>query len=257
VKDETRVNSSFQLDNYGSKFTGEYRLRGDFFVNNLSGSADTLNGSVLQTFAPSNGIYGSMRYERPLGNVFDSVGLGYSKNTYDIGGELAASGISGDSEIIDMFWNRSFERGINHNSNGRLAFASKNASLSEPIGTTDKLSIFSAEYSLNSVSPDFSKVNVGMVRLSQGVGGFLGSMLASNDPSASRQGGSGKHAGGNFSKLEFRYDYVQRFTSNQTLLATLSGQYSNALLTSMEQMALGGPTSVRAYPISEYLVDSG
>ena len=107
------------------------------------------------------------------------------------------------------------------------------------------------------LSADFSKVNVGLLRLSQGIGGFLGSMKASDDPNASRLGGSGKHAGGNFSKLEFRYDHLRRFTANQTLIATLSGQYSNDLLSSMEQMALGGPTSVRAYPISEYLVDSG
>lgn len=257
VKDESRLDFNFQMDNYGSKFTGNYRVRGDFSVNNLTGSADTVNGSVLQTFDPNNGIYGALSYERPLSDIRDSVGLGYSKNTYDIGGELAASGISGTSEITNLFWRRSFQRGINRNSYGLLAFARKDATLSAPIGTTDKLSVFSAEYGFNSLSTDFSKVNVGLIRLSQGLGGFLGSMPASNALSASRQGGSGKHAGGTFSKLEFRYDHVRRLSANQTLLTTLSGQYSNDLLTSVEQMALGGPTSVRAYPMSEYLVDSG
>ena len=257
VKDEERVNFNLQMDNYGSKYTGKYRLRGDVSVNNLTGAADMLSGSVLQSFNPTNGIYGALSYERPLSDVRDSVGLGYSKNTYDIGGALAASGISGTSEVANMYWRRSFDRGIQHNSYGLLALARKNADLSPPIATTDKLTVLSAEYDLNSLSADFSKVNVGMIRLSQGIGGFLGAMSASNDPSASRQGGSGEHAGGNFSKLEFRYDHIRRFTANQTLLATLSGQYSNDLLTSMEQMALGGPTSVRAYPISEYLVDSG
>ena len=257
VKDEKRVNFDFQMDNYGSKFTGKYRLRGDFSVNNLTGAADIVNGSVLQTFEPSNGIYGALSYERPLDNLRDSIGLGYSQNTYDIGGELAASGISGASEITNVFWRRSFQRAISFNSNGRVGLYRKVATLSAPIGTTDKLAVLSAEYSFNSLSPDFTKVNVGLVRFSQGIGGFLGAMAGSNDPTASRQGGSGEHAGGNFSKLEFRYDRVQKFTANQTVLATLSAQYSNDLLTSMEQMPLGGPTSVRAYPISEYLVDSG
>jgi len=257
VKDEKRMNFDFQMDNFGSKFTGKYRLRGDFSVNNLTGVADTVNGSVLQTLDPSNGIYGALSYERPLNDVRDSIGLGYSQNTYDIGGELAASGISGASEIANVFWHRSFQRAISFNSNGRVGLYRKVATLSAPIGTTDKLAVFSAEYSFNSLSADFKRVNVGLVRFSQGVGGFLGAMAGSNDQTASRQGGSGDHAGGNFSKLEFRYDHVRRFTANQTLLATLSGQYSNDLLTSMEQMPLGGPTSVRAYPISEYLVDSG
>ena len=257
VKDEKRVNADFQMDNYGSQFTGKYRLRGDFSVNNLTGAADIVNGSVLQTVEPSNGIYGALSYERPLNNVRDSVGLGYSQNTYDIGGQLAASGISGSSEITNVFWRRAFRRAISFNSNGRVGLYRKVAKLSAPIDTTDKLAVLSAEYSFNSLSADFKKVNVGLIRFNQGIGGFLGAMAGSNDPTSSRQGGSGEHAGGNFSKLEFRYDYVRRFAANQTVLATLSGQYSNDLLTSLEQMPLGGPTSVRAYPISQYLVDSG
>ena len=257
VKDERRLDSTLQLDNYGSKFTGAYRLRADFSFNNLSGAADTVSASVLQSFEPTNGIYGALRYERPLNDIRDSVGLGYSKNTYNIGGELAASGISGTSGIADLFWRRSFKRGINRNSHGLLTFARKDATLSAPIDTTDTLAVLSGEYGFNSLSYDFSNINVGLIRFSQGIGGFLGSMQASDDPNASRLGGSGKHAGGAFSKLEFRLDHLTRFTANQTLLATLSGQYSNDLLTSMEQMALGGPTSVRAYPISQYLVDTG
>ena len=257
VKEERRLDFKLQTDNYGSKYTGRYRLRGDFSINNLSDSADTVSGSVLQTFKPTNGVYGALNYERPLGDLRDSAGLGYSKNSYDIGGEFATSGISGISQISNLFWRRSFQRGINHNSYGLLAFARKDAKLSVPLDTADKLSVLSAEYSFNSLSADFSMVNVGLIRLSQGFGGFLGAMQASDDPRSSRVGGSGKYAGGKFTKLEFRYDHVQRFSANQSLLVTINGQYSKDLLTSMEQMALGGPNSVRAYPISQYLVDNG
>jgi len=257
VRNESRVNFNLQMDNYGSKFTGNYRLRGDVSVNNLTGSADVLNGSLMQTFDPSNGIYGALGYERPLGDIRNSVGGGYSKNTYDIGGDLADSGISGTSEITHLYLRRSFQRGIRYNSYALLDIARKNATLSAPVGTTDKLAVVSAEYDLNNVSSNFSRVDVGSIRISQGFGGILGAMQASNDPGASRQGGSGKNAGGSFTKLEGRYDHIQRLTTNQTLLTTVSGQFSNDLLTSIEQMALGGPTSVRAYPISEFLVDSG
>ena len=36
----------------------------------------------------------------------------------------------------------------------------------------------------------------------------------------------------------------------------LEGQYSNSLLTSLEQFSIGGPNSVRAFNISERLTDS-
>lgn len=257
VQDEKRLNFNLQMDNYGSKFTGNYRLRGDFSVNNLSGAADVVNGSLMATFSPSNGVYGALGYERPLNDIRDSVGFGFSRNAYSIGGELADIGISGTSEIENLYWRRSFQRGIQYNSYALMTFARKDATLSAPIDTTDKLAVVSAEYSFNSTNALFTGVNVGLIRVSQGLGDTFGSMQASDDPKASRRGGSGKNAGGTFSKLEFRYDRVQRLTNNQTLLATLSGQFSNDLLTSIEQMALGGPTSVRAYPISEFLVDSG
>lgn len=257
VKDESRVDFRLQADNYGSQYTGRYRLRGDFSLNNLSGAADRISGSVLQTLEPDNGIYGALSYERPLSDIQDSVGVGYSNNIYNIGGDLAASGISGTSEIANLFWRHSFKRGVHYNSNGVLAFARKNATLSAPIDTTDKLAVLSAEYDFNTLNAGFSKVNVGMIRLSQGFGGLLGAMQGSDDPNSSRQGGSGDYAGGDFTKFEFSYNHLRRVTPNQTLLVTLSGQYSNDLLTSMEQMALGGPTSVRAFPVSQYLVDSG
>jgi hemolysin activation/secretion protein len=257
VQDERRLDFSLQGDNYGSKVTGEYRVRGDFSLNNVSDSADVLNGSLLATFNPANNLYGAFSYERPLKDIRDSAGFGYSNNSYSIGGDLADLGVTGSSEIENLYWRRSFQRGIQYNSYALMAFALKNAKLSAPIDTTDKLSVVSAEYGFNSTNAIFTGVNIGLIRLSQGLGNFLGSMQSSDDPSSSRHGGSGQYAGGAFTKLEFRYDRVQRLTINDTVSVTVSGQYSNDLLTSIEQMALGGPTSVRAYPISEFLVDSG
>jgi len=257
VKDEHWFEFDVQGDNYGSKYTGEYRLRGDFSLNNLTDAADVVNGSLMMTFAPRNGIYGALSYQRPLFDIRDSSDIGFSRNAYTIGGDLADSGISGTSTIVHLALRRSFQRGIQFNNYGLLTFARKASTLSAPINTTDKLAVLSGEYGFSSASTDLSRANSGLVKISQGLGNVLGSMQAKDDPVASRHGGSGKNAGGAFSKLEFRYDWVQRLTSNQTLLSTVSGQYSKDLLTSIEQMALGGPTSVRAFPISEFLVDSG
>ena len=41
------------------------------------------------------------------------------------------------------------------------------------------------------------------------------------------------------------------------MLVRLDGQWSNDLLVSLEQFPMGGPESVRAYPLSSFLTDSG
>src|SRR3546814_14334310 len=46
-------------------------------------------------------------------------------------------------------------------------------------------------------------------------------------------------------------------TRSQRLDLKLNGQYSDDVLVPMEQFALGGPDSVRAYPISDALGDRG
>jgi hemolysin activation/secretion protein len=82
------------------------------------------------------------------------------------------------------------------------------------------------------------------------------------DGNSSRSGGSGDVAGGDFSKINLNLAHWQPLTfsnlvKNQAILARLDVQSSGDLLVSMEQMSLGGPNSVRAYPPAEYMVDSG
>jgi len=82
-------------------------------------------------------------------------------------------------------------------------------------------------------------------------------MEANNDPKSSRIGGSGQGAGSEFTKLVSRYERFTPITANGSLWLRGQFQYSSDLLTSIEQMALGGPNTVRAYPVSEDLVDKG
>jgi hemolysin activation/secretion protein len=74
---------------------------------------------------------------------------------------------------------------------------------------------------------------------------------------SSRVGGSGVSAGGDFDKIMLRYQRLQRISKRNSLLVRVEGQASDDLLTSLEQFVIGGPNSVRAYPIASYLADEG
>ena len=47
----------------------------------------------------------------------------------------------------------------------------------------------------------------------------------------------------------------QKITDSISMLARVEAQYTNSLLTSTNQYSVGGPSNVRAYNVSEFLVD--
>jgi len=261
VQREHGYDQSVSLDNFGSEYTGRNRLQYNVSINNPSKSADIVNLSVLKNFTPSNGLYGSFNYERPYFiNDATTVGLDLSRNTFDLGGDVADLKISGVSKVYSIYTRTKMQRTRKQNSNITFTLSRKDANLSSPIlgsaiDSRDRLATFSIEYGFDSITTKSAGINVGSFKLTHGYGGLFGAMQPDNDPTSSRVGGSGKHAGGDFNKFSFRYDRLQKFTKNQSLLLTLSGQYSNDLLISIEQMSVGGPDSVRAYSVSEYLFD--
>jgi hemolysin activation/secretion protein len=96
------------------------------------------------------------------------------------------------------------------------------------------------------------------LRYHQGIPDFLGSMDESgNGGESTRTGGSGESAGGDFKKINLRYQRLQRISSRNSLLIRAEAQFSDDLLTSIEQFMIGGPNSVRAYPVAQYLGDKG
>src|SRR5690606_11929202 len=76
-------------------------------------------------------------------------------------------------------------------------------------------------------------------------------------PGPSRIGLDRVPAGSDFLKLTFGYSWLKSLTVNQTLFARVNGQYSEDLLTNLEQFSIGGPANVRAIPSSQFLADSG
>ncbi len=76
------------------------------------------------------------------------------------------------------------------------------------------------------------------------------------DGTSSRLGGDGTAAGGDFTKVKINFQHLRRLSANNSLLLRIDGQWSDDLLVSLEQYAIGGPQNVRAYTVAEALVDT-
>jgi len=66
VQEEDPREYTVRLDNYGTESTGENRLTLSYTENNLFGNADSLDLSLLQTFSPTNNLYGGIKYKAPV-----------------------------------------------------------------------------------------------------------------------------------------------------------------------------------------------
>lgn len=258
---EKTVNTNLHFDNYGSEYTGEYRTRLDVEWNNLSSAIDRLRASYSKTYDPQNGSYGSLYYERKAFGPRNLLGVGASSNHYSLGSILEPFGISGTTTLAQAYWRRAFHRSRLFNSYGLLQLSRKSAKLDVTEGEdrADELTVFSLESGFNWAGSARRHMANGRLQYHRGVEGLLGAMEATSDPAlteASRRGGSGAFAGGGFSKLNLDYDHWYSLTPKHMLHLSLRGQYSQDLLASLEQMAIGGPNSVRAYPTAAFLRDS-
>ncbi|NOX91875.1 MAG: ShlB/FhaC/HecB family hemolysin secretion/activation protein [Gammaproteobacteria bacterium] len=256
---EKRFNTGLWLDNYGSEFTGSYRLRVSSTVNNLSNSADYLTVTLLKTFSPSNSTYYALDYERPLNRWDTYLGFDISNNGFEVGQEFEALRITGDSRSIGMRLRKMFMRQRDRNLFTSFALHQKNAT-SEQAGRNigeDKLTVVSLALHYNGDSRWLLRGNhSGEVRYSQGLPDVLGAMDSEGNGASSRRGSSDERMGGDFSKINLQYTHWYPLQKNQVIKIQYRGQFSSDLLSSIEQTALGGPGSVRGYPVSEVLFDS-
>jgi len=57
--------------------------------------------------------------------------------------------------------------------------------------------------------------------------------------------------------VAYHFQRQQALIRYMTLVATVGGQWSSNALSTLDQLALGGPTSARAYEVAAYVADQG
>ena len=263
---EDPFDMSVVADNHGTESTGENRLRTEMLWYNPFGIGDMITINALQTFNPTENLYGGITYDTPFFRDDLTLTLAYTHNAFEVAEGIAAGAGVGNQNIAgdtDIGW-------IGLSKNLRLTrlsrmdlgvdLAVKNAIL-ENLGseTEDNLTVASAYFTAEAVDGiGAGGINQFELRYEKGIADFLGSMDESGDGGQStRSGFSGQNAGGDFDKIVMRYQRLQRISSRNTLLIRAEGQATDDILTSLEQFVVGGPNSVRAYPIAEYLGDEG
>ena len=262
VQDERTWEGSLRTDNYGTRFTGQYRVFADFQWNNPMGVGDRFYAAVLRQFDPTNGRFWKLEYERPVGSPAITLGVSAQKNPFDVSG--STPGLAGESEIFQLFGRHWLVRSRQQNVSSVVTWWRANAqtTLNGTEVAEDELSSLKVQLDFDSIDSRTRALNLGALGFTFGLGDLLGGVgdnkvAESGGVCPGRTGGSGDCATNDYFKTYGSYSRLQKLAEDVSLLLRTEGQWSPGLLTSLEQFNIGGPASVRAYPVSEALFDTG
>jgi hemolysin activation/secretion protein len=246
------LTGSATLDNYGSRYTGEYRLGANLALASPLGRGDQLSFSALTS---GSGLsFGRIAYQVPIGSDGLRLGAAYFDTRYKLGREFALIEAQGSANSTSVFAAYPFIRSPAKNLNGTVSYESKNLNdkVNATATTTDK------KIGLTSLG---LSGNLQDALLGGGINSFdLGLVMGNlNIASAGALAIDAVSAqtNGSYSKVTYGISRLQRI-SNSTLIAmSLNGQQAGKNLDSSEKFSLGGPTGVRAYPSGEASGDEG
>jgi hemolysin activation/secretion protein len=249
------VSGYVEADNYGNRFTGEYRGVLNLNSSNFTGYGDLL--SFYGFITDENMKFGRLSYVIPVGYYGTRLGVSYTDFSYALAKDFTSLGAHGDGHVYTVYALHPFLRTRNANFFVQAGLEHKKLidrqdnidSLAERRVDSGKLGgvgdvrdrFFSG--GLNSYSVTYTVGKVGLAP----------DTLQAVDAAA----GVGPQTSGHFSKLNIDLRRLQRVTDSFNLLLAFSGQKADKNLVTAEKISLGGPNGVRAYPVGEAPGDTG
>ena len=247
-----RVAGSIGLDNYGSRYTGEKRLSGTLYVNNLVGIGDQTVVSGLLSDRKLG--YGRVGYSVPVGGNGLRVGTFISSTKYELAREFAVLDAHGTAKNLSIYATYPLVRTQRANLTGSASLESRRLSdRIDAIGTVNDKKARVVGLGLS-----------GSYRDELGGGGLNNFDVATNfgklsieSPVALAIDEISAKTNGTYRKVSLTGNRLQRLSDNDSLWLALSAQWASKNLDSSEKFVLGGASGVRAYPQGEGIGDQG
>lgn len=249
MEDRLPVHVGFEYDNFGSRYIGRDRFAGVLEHNNLLGFDDKLYVKYQQSDA-ARLVMKQARYVFPVSQMTD-LGVYAIDSDMRLGKELQLTDTRGEADIYGIFSSTTLTSEPEAEMRLNFGFDYKDVQ-NFILGTTsshDELRVARAGLDIDWL--DAYGRNIFIPEFHYGIPDFLGGM-DKKDPDSSRAG-----AGGKFTKGLLSYYRLQATPYETSFLWKNSLQYTNYNLPAVEQFQIGGPYSVRGYPVGEFSGDSG
>jgi hemolysin activation/secretion protein len=246
------LTGSLDLDNYGGRYTGDFRAGGSLQLNNPSRAGDLGGLKLLNSGGGLNYLRGF--YQRPVGFLGTNLGIAFTWMDYSLGEEFKNDDIEGNSQIYSLYLTHPVIRGREGNFNFSSGYDHKKLT-DEALGvTTKEREIDVIKMSLGGNVTDHL-FTVGVTEFSTTL--TAGLLDLSGVPGALAIDEVTAKTDGSFYLLSGSVSHTRFLTNTFSIFAGLQGQLPFGNLDSSEKLSLGGPAGVRAYPQGEAGGDAG
>lgn len=233
------TNTILYVENYGSRNTGRYRYGLQHSIYDVGGTGARMNVGALISNDHLHNYY--LNYESLIGHGGTTLGLGYSRMDYQVGGLLSNLGAKGTADTISLFGHKPIYHLHNRQLNINYGYDYRKLH--------DEITEFNFETKKHS-----HNIHVGVDGFIRVEGTYFGYGLTARTGTLGADSDYGRqqieYAGtkGNYSKLEANFTAVQRLGHMADVMVKASGQVGSKNLDGSEEMYLGGANAIRAYP---------
>ena len=244
-----RFFGSIDVDDFGYKYSGQWRTGITAGVNSMTGYGDqlTFRGQTSWGQDTARNNYGRLSYQIPIGNDGLKLGAAYANMYYRLGQNFSGTNTNGTASTWSFFGTYPVYRTRSFNLYGQIGYDNllmKNNSMGWEISNK---SLNNGTLGLQGNSRD--------VWLGGGINNFginmvYGDVALNNTQGALIDNATTQTAGG-FQRYNINANRLQRVTDSTQALINFYGQLASKNMDASQQFILGGPSGVRAYPVGE------
>ena len=243
------TNTVFYVEDYGSQNSGRYRYGLQETLYDVGGNGAKLGIGTLISNSNMHNYYAN--YEALIGHGGTTLGFGYSRMDYKVGGALRALQANGVANTISLFGSHP----IYHFTNSGLTFSYGY----DYRGLEDDITAYSGMDSRkhsHSVHAGFNGFERhGGTAITYEIKATTGSTIMDSDQARSMD--VSENTNGRYTKGEGSFSVVQQLGHRSDVMIKASGQLASHNLDGSEEIYLGGASGVRAYPQGEGSGDEG
>ena len=249
IEEARPVSVSIGASNHGTELTGQYRAQVGVTWRNALGLGDVVSAGYARGYDPEQSDFASLAWSVPV-HAVDGLSLvaSYSRSEMEVRtGPFAALGLTGPTSVAQIGADWRFLNTQTLQMQGSLRYVREHSEL-EALGFTlsdQQFDVVDLGYVMRHIDRDTRGVNLLQANLRHAVDDRSG--IDQITPARASD----------FSLLRVSLARMQYLTRSQRLFARVYGQYTDDVLVPMEQIALGGPDSIRSLPVSDALGDRG
>lgn len=244
-------NTVLYVENYGSQNSGRYRYGLQENLYDVGGSGGKISVGTLISNAHMHNYYAN--YEALVGHGGTTLGLGYSRMDYKVGGRLRSLGANGVADTVSLFGSRPLYHYAESGMTLRYGYDYRD--LDDDLTSYRDMDSQKHSHSVHAGVTGFMRED-GLL-LNYEAKATTGTVVMDSAHAQLMDTVMGGKTGGRFTKGEVNVSAVQRLGNRADVLFKASGQIASHNLDGSEEMYLGGASGVRAYPQGEGSGDEG